>query len=409
MPKLKPYQTEAVEYARGRDHVLIRDQMGLGKTIEALAILKDQGIRRFLVICPASVQDKWRREIRTWYPKSSSQVLSWAHPLLDTVATDWKPECVILDEVHYMKNPDSKRTNKAVQVIMNAPKTIALSGTFPPNYPNEIWAYLNAIGHPFGGFLYETFIDYWCTSFLKKFHPRQQKKTRVITGIRNPVEFQEFMESLSIRRTMDEVLPQLGTPELNLVVINEAEDTKEYLELERIFHKHSRREQTEIPMASIRHEMARLKYSYTVKQMKEALKHHEKIVVFAHHRQLIGDLAAKFDGVCITGETPAVKRQQLIDQFQQDSACRVFVGQIQAAGIGVDLVAASYLLFAECSWVPGENEQCIGRLHRIGQANGVKVDFLCFEDSIDIKVLKTAMRKAHDLNPTKTTEDELWV
>ena len=112
----------------------------------------------------------------------------------------------------------------------------------------------------------------------------------------------------------------------------------------------------------------------------------EKLVVFAHHRDVIMGLVtslSRFRPVTLTGETSPTDRQKAIDAFQTDPGIRLFIGNIVAAGTGITLTAASHCIFAELSWVPAELSQCEDRLHRIGTQDSVSVQHLVLKGSLD--------------------------
>ena len=121
-----------------------------------------------------------------------------------------------------------------------------------------------------------------------------------------------------------------------------------------------------------------------------------KIVVFAHHREVIQKLAdglSSFGVVVLQGSTPPTQRQAAIDGFQNDNSIRVFVGQLTAAGTAITLTAASNVLFAESSWTPSDNAQAAMRVHRIGQRSGVLVRFATLSGSLDEAITETVRRK----------------
>jgi SWI/SNF-related matrix-associated actin-dependent regulator 1 of chromatin subfamily A len=121
-------------------------------------------------------------------------------------------------------------------------------------------------------------------------------------------------------------------------------------------------------------------------------------VLFAHHREVIEGLQAGLSGhVSITGQTPASSRGFIVDTFQNDPHARVFIGQIQAAGTGITLTAASDVLFVESSWVPAENQQAAMRIHRIGQKNACLIRFATLAGSIDEQIQKAVARKTADI------------
>jgi len=125
-----------------------------------------------------------------------------------------------------------------------------------------------------------------------------------------------------------------------------------------------------------------------------------KIVLFAHHREVIQYLwqffatQTGYHVAKIDGET--VDRQKQIDHFNDKA--RVFIGQNTAAGTGITLTAASDLVLVESSWVPAENAQIAGRIHRIGQKNGCQVRFATLAGSIDEDIQRAVARKTADIS-----------
>jgi hypothetical protein len=119
-----------------------------------------------------------------------------------------------------------------------------------------------------------------------------------------------------------------------------------------------------------------------------------KIIVFAHHRDVIDGLRKAFPAhACITGSTPVANRQQEVDRFQRDPACQLFIGNIQAAGVGITLTAAADVVFAELSWVPAEITQAEDRAHRIGQRSHVHVRHLVLDGSMDARIAQVIVDK----------------
>jgi SWI/SNF-related matrix-associated actin-dependent regulator of chromatin subfamily A-like protein 1 len=119
------------------------------------------------------------------------------------------------------------------------------------------------------------------------------------------------------------------------------------------------------------------------------------LVVFGVHRNIIDPVYEQFKKVAvkIAGDVNEADRQQAIDHFQNDPKCRLFVGQIQAAGTGITLTAASHVAFLELPWTPGDVLQCEDRVHRIGQSQPVVIYYLLAANTIDEDMAKLIDKK----------------
>jgi SWI/SNF-related matrix-associated actin-dependent regulator 1 of chromatin subfamily A len=128
---------------------------------------------------------------------------------------------------------------------------------------------------------------------------------------------------------------------------------------------------------------------------------YNKLVIFAMHRAVIEELRYRlrdYGAVTLYGGTQPAARQKNIDKFQDpESGCRIFIGQVHAAGTAISLTAAHHVLFAEYDWVPGNNAQAMMRCHRIGQTLPVNVRFAVAAGVIDEQVLYCVRRKSREL------------
>jgi SWI/SNF-related matrix-associated actin-dependent regulator 1 of chromatin subfamily A len=130
-----------------------------------------------------------------------------------------------------------------------------------------------------------------------------------------------------------------------------------------------------------------------------------KVLVFAHHKDVIDGLLlqlGQYGPVSLTGETGTKGREMAINRFLTDPTCRVFVGNIQAAGTTITLVAetneVSDVFFVEASYSPMDNVQAASRIHRIGQKDAVQVWFLTAYGSIDDRIGEILARKTRDFH-----------
>jgi SNF2 family DNA or RNA helicase len=128
-----------------------------------------------------------------------------------------------------------------------------------------------------------------------------------------------------------------------------------------------------------------------------------KVLVFAHHAHVIAALhrhLGEYSPAVLTGSTAPREREEAVDKFLMDARCRVFIGNIQAAGTAITLVGpkckCSDVVFVESSWTPMDNAQAACRVHRIGQKDGVVARMLSAAGTIDDLINSLLVRKARD-------------
>lgn len=420
MSALYGYQQAGAAWLASRKHALLADEMGLGKSAQAIAACGALGVRDrcVLVICPASVRENWKREFARFshltpivqsYDGAARNALNLSVPEGD----HW--DVLILDEAHYLKSHTAKRT-KAIfgercdgvgGLVERADRVILLTGTPMPNAPNELWPALRALfpeqitgsaGKPYG---YHQFVQKFCRT-------RDNGFGLQIVGAKNHDLLREKLEPIMLRRTKAEVLPDL--PEISFdelfvegrigVAGPEADKVAAVLEAEGV----EGLKRIAPHVATLRRLTGMAKVEPVVEYVKEWLEGCDrKIVIFAHHREVIQGLADgllngtdESLGVVVTGDTLPANRQMRIDKFQTGKA-RVFIGQNTAAGTGITLTAASDLLLVEPAWTPADNQQIAGRIHRIGQKTGCQVRFVTMSGSVDEQINRVLTRKSADL------------
>jgi len=417
--KLYPFQKTGVKFLTGRKCALLADEMGLGKTIQAIDAINKLDASTVLIVCPASVKENWKRELNTWLkePKKIEVVYGTKHRIprsADIVILNYdlihcekiraqlavrKFHVGIFDESHYLKNPSAKRT-KAVLVRGGLASQCRhkwfMTGTPVLNRPVELYPLLKAAA-PDVIAPYSTFVRFarrWCGAYWDGF--------RMITdGATNILELNERLikSGFMMRRSKDEVLPQLPDKQYQIIPVLPGKE-----KLEPRFMNWSKDDARNVPnvtdggaeLAAFRRLLAKSKLKEVIAQAKDLLQEKKKIVIFAYHREMITELEkalSEFQPAVIHGGVPSSTRIMEVDAFQNDRECRVFIGQITAAGTGITLTAADTVLFAEISWVPGEVLQAADRVHRIGQKNNVLIQFMVIEDSLEEYILRTIIDK----------------
>jgi hypothetical protein len=158
-------------------------------------------------------------------------------------------------------------------------------------------------------------------------------------------------------------------------------------------------------LALVRHETALAKLPAVIEHLQNV---DGKVVVFAHHHDVVEAVAREFAGevAVVYGETSLAERDAAVTRFQTDQTCRVFVGSIGAAGVGLTLTAASHVVFAELDWVPGNMSQAEDRCHRIGQRESVLVQHLVLAESLDAHMANILVSKQEVIDAALNSGDD---
>lgn len=423
--ELMPFQKAGVNYVlKAGRRCFIADDMGTGKTAQALAALHATDAFPAVIVCPASVKLPWRDHVRGpapgapdgWLPGRTVLVLEGRKPRplpsavsvvvvnydvlpwwLDTLRAI-EPRAVIFDESHLLKSPQAKRTKAAIALADAVPEgglKLNLSGTAVLNNPTEIGSQLRAIGRldEFGGY-----------AGLRK--RRSAAKLNA-----------ELRGTCFVRRTKDQVMPELPEKRIARVPV-ELSNRSEYERVERdvirwlvdqveltdsIAHlpedeQRSRirerqsetawkamRAQRLVQLNALRQVCAKGKLRAATSWIGDFLHStDEKLVLFATHVAIQRELRHHYaDAAQVLGEDDASQRNDEIQRFQNDPACRLIVCSLQAAGVGITLTAASNVAFLELGWTPALHDQAEDRLHRIGQKGNVVAWYLLAENTID--------------------------
>jgi len=441
-----PYQLAGINYARTRDNVLFADEMGLGKTIEAIGVINaDESIRTVLVVCTATIKINWSRELTKWLVRPRSiAIANGQFPQADVViinydilkkhraaidARQW--DLLIVDECHKAKNQAAQRTQALYghtdrrnpdnnRPAIQARKRIFMSGTPIVNRPAELWTLVqaldpNGMGRSFFGFM-QRYTDAHHNGYGWDFN-----------GSANLEELQQRLRAkFMVRRLKMDVLRELPAKRRQVVLVpptngaisvvrDEMEafrrhqeamqraenaaaaarargDRDGYAHYIRALHSATRIAFEQ--MSRMRHATAVAKIPAVIEHLEDVLEGEDKVVVMVHHHDVAHAIKDAFPhAAVITGETKQVDRMTEVDRFQNDPSCKLFIGSIHAAGVGITLTAAQLVVFAELDWVPGNISQAEDRLHRIGQEGSVLVQHLVFDDSVDSIMAQTIIEK----------------
>jgi len=410
---LFPHQIEGVAFLLGRRRAILADDMGLGKTRQAIVSLRHltpDGPR--LVVCPASVKQNWAREIAVVAIDASVQVVEGTRPIAwdaewtvinydilgqhadRLLRVPWA--ALVFDEAHYLKNHTSARSKLARQLTVAAAATTPtlavqlLTGTPLTSRPRDLFVLLQLAAHPLG----RSFL-----SFAKRYCAAEKGEYGWKTsGASNIEELTVQLHGVMLRRTKDDVLalpPKLRTwLPVTVPAGTGAKAVKKVFEL--LAGKDSRptssrdvalrrRGKLLAFLVEARQALAFAKVNSTLDFVRGAIEQGEKVIVFSCFEDPVQKLAKELGttAVVVTGKTPATMRQPLVDRFQHDADVRVFIANIIAGGTGLNLTAASQVVFNDLDWVPTNHWQAEDRAYRIGQTRTVNVSYFVARDTID--------------------------
>lgn len=444
--ELMPFQRASIEYALNRTNCLIGDQPGLGKTPIAICYANEIQAKRVLVICPASIRRQWVKRIREWttlrwpytvyaiekgrngvHPTAEWTVVSYELARTEAIGkalAKGEYDLLIMDEAHYVKNHESRRSRAIfgggdgalfAPLISRAERTLALTGTPLPNRPREAYTLSRA--------LCWDAID-WASEegFQKRFNPGGHFEGRRSDGsvfhyhkeeVGRSGELQcRLRANFMVRHLKRDVMPQLKLPVYDIVQVDETGPVKQALAAEKLLDidlknlENGDIDPFEGHVAVVRRQMGEAIAPQVAAYARMLIDGgEEKVVIFAWHISVLDILCKELHdlGVLrVDGSTSASAKEKAVEQFQKDPSKQIIVGNTLSLGTGVDGLqhASAHALLAEPDWVSGNNEQAIDRLDRGGQKRTVQADLFVAPGSLTERILHSSLTKMRVVHRT---------
>lgn len=375
---LRAYQHFGARFILAQRRVILGDEMGLGKTFQAIAALAHlgaHGASHFVVICPASVLVNWGRELhartrlaahRLHGVDRDQAMADWqrlggvAVTTFETLqALDWPPlpiAAVVVDEAHFIKNPQAKRTQACAALLAASPHAVLLTGTPLENRVEEFRALVELVQPQLAAHLDRAAMRLGAAPFRRAVAP------------------------VYLRRNQADVLIELP----------ERIDTDEWVQLGPAEEFAYRRAVLSGNWMAIRQAAyaadASTKLSRLVELCDEAAANQRQVVVFSFFLDVLDQVCRALGDRALgplTGASSPDARQELLDQFSTAAIGSVLVIQVQAGGVGLNIQTASVVIMCEPQLKPSTEAQAIARVHRMGQVSTVDVHRLCAENTID--------------------------
>lgn len=451
------HQRLTVAATQVRDRLLVLDEMGTGKTqaaIDAACVAMRAGeVERAVIICPTSLRETWRQEINTVATVDPDDVAvvrnnpsrrsgerlrgasdreyreyqlrrraRWTivhYPVLRLHIDDLRDlvrgQFLVLDECQKVKNRDTK----VAKVVMSLEprKSIWQTGTPVENSPQDVWTALKFIEPDLAGDFYR-FRDRYCVT---RRVTRGSTAFDVVVSARNLDELRAKLFAVGLRRTKADVLnlpPKVRQLRFCEMSAQQARAYREMRDELQTFFAGWSDEEFRVKAATVNSQLIRLcqladgyassgpeKVGWfnevgkleAVIELAEEVCSTRKLVVwsrFVPPGRKLTEVLAEYNPVRIAGEVPQEERQEAVNRFTHDDDCRVFVGQYQTAGLGLNLQAGTCVVLYDLWWNPAVVEQAIDRCHRSGQTKPVDVITLLSESTIDEHVHRMLDKKS---------------
>jgi len=397
---------------------LLADQMGLGKTIQTIALIlkrrEEQQPLPSLIVCKASLIDNWKNEVtkfatnsitvhiqrgsfneRIWDEEEMSDfdvILCSYEQLLVTPALyksiAW--DLVILDEAARITNPDAQITNLVKELKRNS--GIAITGTPFQNNIISIWSLMDFCIPGFLGGQFD-----FSENYRNDFESAEQ--------------LEKLISPIMLRRLTKEVAKDLPKLRVETVTLTMSEKESEIYENQKEIL--CRDDQLSLPaimplrQICTHHQLVNddsnhlmpmndcYKYKYLIDLVESIFSNEEKLIIFTSFKEmidiLIQDLSLRYQELYINkidGRTPQEERQGIIDDFNKFEKHGALILNPKAAGEGLNIQAANNIIHYNPEWNPSIEDQANARAHRIGQNKRVLVTKLVYRGSIEEYMLE---------------------
>ena len=423
------HQKEAIEKLLKNDKFILADDMGLGKTTSTVIAALESGVKKVLIICPASLKINWKREIRNYTDKSiyicegkkfedadyiitNYDILKNFHDPKDkdnSIILKSKFDLVVIDEAHYVSNAQAQRTKIIMDLTKDIKRLWLLTGTPMTSRPMNYYNILKLIDSPVSQNWMAYAIRY-CNGYQFRVG---NKKVWNVTGASNLEELRD--------RTSRQILRRLKTDVLDLP---EKIITPVYLRLKSRLYEgimgeyydwyQNRQEESKslsvqfTKLMKVRQVIAEEKIATTIELAENIIEQGKKVIIFSNFTDPLKKIHEHFGkkSVYLDGSTPKPARQDAVDKFQESEKVQVFCGNLQAAGVGLTLTAAEAVIMNDLSFVPAHHAQGEDRSYRYGQKNSVSIYYPIFENTLEGVIYDILDSKKKIINTVMGDNDE---
>lgn len=413
------HQKVAIEKLLANNKFILADDMGLGKTTAAVIASMESGVKKVLIVCPASLKINWDREIKNYTDRKVLIVegRKWGstfdyyiinYDILKNYHTTEKSEdsddykllvnekfdLAIVDEAHYVSNSTANRTRLLNDVLETIPQVWLLTGTPMTSRPINYFNLLKIVDSPLA-LNWQAYVRRYCKGYQFTVGNRKVWNT---SGASNLDELRERTKSYVLRRMKTDILDlpeKIVTPVF--VELTSRMYDEELEEFTRISNDKKDNETISVTLnrlMKIRQLIAYEKIPYTCEIIDKCLDQGKKVIVFTNFTMSLDMLHEKYkkNSVILNGSMSKEKKQESVDRFQNEDKVKIFISNIVAGGIGITLTAGEVVIMNDLSFVPAHHSQAEDRAYRYGQQNSVLVYYPVFENTVE-KIIYNILQK----------------
>jgi len=439
--ELFDYQKRGVYFAMISKRCIIADDLGLGKTVQAVVAAKKMGIRKALVICPKAIKYRWVSEINRIYGNIPIYIVDSMLAPEEEVAADWivatyphfsrkdekyvkngwtryfkdyPPELIVLDEAHRVKNRSANSSKQIKALCKNIENVILLSGTVVLNRVTELYNLLNIIDpQEFNSF---TEFASMYSRYAYKI-PVKNKEIWIYEGLKNEKDLRRRLVPFIIRRQKSEVLTQLPPKMRNFIDIDlEPDDKVEYRRMEDDYIQYlidhgdlikvdkAIRAEALVRANALMQFLSHKKAEASLDLIEGMIEESNKLVVFVRYKESAKVIQEFFNdkSVGITGELDSETRKKNLDKFINNDKVNICILTYGSGAEGIDGLQyiCSNALMVDYDWTPSIMIQAEDRLYRIGTKGGVSINYMTVRDSMDEYIRDKVARKLEVISKT---------
>jgi SWI/SNF-related matrix-associated actin-dependent regulator 1 of chromatin subfamily A len=404
---LRKYQEVGVDFLcrHAATGAYLADDVGLGKSAQAIHAMRALGVQRALIVCPAVVKDVWRRELLRWwnieghvlegtsdtFKYGEKSVVIANYEILHAYAP-LPMDMIVLDEGHYLANERSRRSTAAKAWASTADLRVLLSATPMNARERDLFNPVNTISPGRFGYYHSKgmrgFTDVYCgahqetidrfgTTVWKFEWERELSEARKKHRVAAHAELNMRLGHFMLRRTKQEVMSELPARQRHLIDVDVPDWSRVVVEWDD--RDAARRALDLSGQGKIPHAKALIT---------DLMSAGRKVMVFTHRRETATSLAGDLGMPSLTGADPVLTRHK---QVAAQPQC--LVATMDCLGVGIDLTWFDTIVFVDLDWLPSKILQLEGRLHRFGQRSNIDIYYLIGKGTLDERVRSVVLER----------------